>query len=462
MESCDSPPDWSDDSDVSSHEMNAQTSRPLATELPASAAGEGGATSAVGDEASVQMFSAEVKKEKTEEEPEHKSAERWKKRRKMVLAWLNEKEDGKKTQKDKKQTQKDGKKEKRHAKEKEKSKKQKGADNKKQKKEGRNKIEVKKEGRNKIEVKPKEENAKRTTTENHSAVGDKKRRTTSENQSAVGDKKKSTITLTPPNDEVIVASRCWACWLAGSALWRKIGQESAERGSVVGCGTEPYFFEFSFFDKASDGLLRNHNYWVSALKTRLRSESARSATGCLLDSVSQRPCLRRTLSSTGRAFTHNPCYDMLGLLTKYNWEFRHPCPKKCIYSSNLDVWHKVAEEKIDSDLLAHFSASQFQVDVEELRESPIWDKEDVDWTAWGSSMIVPAMDWTSASTSAIGDKCFYVRKVLSINFPGLCCMLQKYHTADEIEEAWLHMPLVKRGKANRGSSSGQRMKQIFG
>ena len=94
MESCDSPPDWSDDSDVSSHEMNAQTSRPLATELPASAAGEGGATSAVGDEASVQMFSAEVKKEKTEEEPEHKSAERWKKRRKMVLAWLNEKEDG--------------------------------------------------------------------------------------------------------------------------------------------------------------------------------------------------------------------------------------------------------------------------------------------------------------------------------------------------------------------------------
>ena len=89
MESCDSPPDWSDDSDVSSHEMNAQTSRPLATELPASAAGEGGATSAVGDEASVQMFSAEVKKEKTEEEPEHRS----------TLAWLNEKEDGKKRRK---------------------------------------------------------------------------------------------------------------------------------------------------------------------------------------------------------------------------------------------------------------------------------------------------------------------------------------------------------------------------
>ena len=72
--------DYESDSDE-----DAQTSRPLAAELPASASGEGGATSARGHEASEQKFIAEVENEKSEHI------------RSTALAWLNEKGDANKT-----------------------------------------------------------------------------------------------------------------------------------------------------------------------------------------------------------------------------------------------------------------------------------------------------------------------------------------------------------------------------
>ena len=209
----------------------------------------------------------------------------------------------------------------------------------------------------------------------------------------------------------------------------------------------------SVFDGANvDSFSRHYNFWSASLKEILRSGST---VGRLLESIPRRP----TLLSTGRPlassnFSHNPCYDMLGLLLKYNLEFRRACPKKQI-KSDLDVWSKVAEATMESDWFSFFTSAQFQVPVEELRESTIWDKTDVDWTAWISSMIAPAWSGSSAA-SAIGDKCFYVRKVLTISFPALCVMLQQFHTATEIEQAWLRMPLVKLRKANRGSAGGRR------
>ena len=122
-----------------------------------------------------------------------------------------------------------------------------------------------------------------------------------------------------------------------------------------------------------------------------------------MESVPPRPCPQhgRPLAST--TVVHNAKYDMLGLVSKYSLEFRRACPKKSI-NSDLDVWSKVAEATMESDWFSYFTSAQFQVPVEELRESTIWDKTDVDWTAWRSSMIAPALGGTSAA-SAIGDKC---------------------------------------------------------
>lgn len=61
-------------------------------------------------------------------------------------------------------------------------------------------------------------------------------------------------------------------------------------------------------------------------------------------------------------------------------------------------------------------------------------------------MLVPTM-----ARSAVGDVFFhYVREVLAISFPAFCWMLRDDHTADEIETAWVYMPLVRPGKSNRG------------
>ena len=84
---------------------------PLAAELPASASGEGGATSARGHEASVQTFTAEAENEKS------------KLVRGSTLAWLSEKGDAKQNEEMKKHKEKSRQKEKGCVEEKDKSKK---------------------------------------------------------------------------------------------------------------------------------------------------------------------------------------------------------------------------------------------------------------------------------------------------------------------------------------------------
>ena len=87
-----------------------------------------------------------------------------------------------------------------------------------------------------------------------------------------------------------------------------------------------------------------------------------------------------------------------------------------------------------------------------LPGTQIWDQ--ADWFAWEkakSSMIVPMKD----GASAVGD---FGRTVVTTSFHALCWLLGDFHTADEIEEAWERMPLVKmaRGKDKyRGVKGGR-------
>ena len=76
-------------------------------------------------------------------------------------------------------------------------------------------------------------------------------------------------------------------------------------------------------------------------------------------------------------------------------------------------------------------ASAPQLDLEAWRKQP-------------SSMVVPTR------TTGI----FFVRSVLAIGFPGLCLLLKDFNSVEEIQHAWLQMPIVTPKKPNRGTAAG--------
>ena len=67
-----------------------------------------------------------------------------------------------------------------------------------------------------------------------------------------------------------------------------------------------------------------------------------------------------------------------------------------------------------------------------------------EWTKHPSSLVVPTV-----TTGKI-----FVRSVLAICFPGLCLILKDFNSVEEIEHAWLQMPIVKPKKPNRGTAAG--------
>ena len=170
----------------------------------------------------------------------------------------------------------------------------------------------------------------------------------------------------------------------------------------------------------------------------------------LLESVPRRPLATDGPSATAPRLVDNPRGQMLGLLAKYNWQFRRPYPQRgnVLRLDQLDGWRPVATDRLDANQVQIFSGHQYHIDLREFRETFIWAQENVDWTAAvgaPSSMLVP---------TTVGYH--YVRTVTGICFPSLCWVLRRYHTAEEIETAWLHMPLLRPGKSNRGTQGRQK------
>ena len=59
---------------------------------------------------------------------------------------------------------------------------------------------------------------------------------------------------------------------------------------------------------------------------------------------------------------------------------------------------------------------------------------------------------------AVGGK-YYVRTVLATIFPAFCHLFGNEFSAYELESAWLNMPLVKRSKPKRGTTSSSAKKR---
>ena len=154
---------------------------------------------------------------------------------------------------------------------------------------------------------------------------------------------------------------------------------------------------------------------------------------------------------------------MVGVVTKYSWQFRRPFPQHC--NVDLDTWQKAPWHTLAS------AAGSIQVEicsrpeymllcVDELRETAMWLQENVDWKglrAAPGSMLIPTMRVPESAPAAVPEApYYYVRSVLTISFPALCWMLRHYHTAEEIHEAWLNMPIVKPGTSNRAPRNSNR------
>ena len=144
----------------------------------------------------------------------------------------------------------------------------------------------------------------------------------------------------------------------------------------------------------------------------------------------------------------SPANNMKGMLSKYNWEMRHPFPVKC---GTLDSWTE-SQANLDSALLHQFQSGDFDIAKDNLTHTTIFERKDVDWASWawagtsiGSSMLVPV----SVGDSAVGE--YLCRSVTTVCFPAFCYLLGTHFTAAAIETAWLKLPLVKPLRKNRGT-----------
>ena len=145
--------------------------------------------------------------------------------------------------------------------------------------------------------------------------------------------------------------------------------------------------------------------------------------------------------------------ELVGLLAKYNLQYRRPAPIKL---TMLDNWTLSPANNIPVDVVKLFTSEPYHVDVNELRHTHVWQQGNVDWDRWNkqpSSLPVPVLP-VDKLPSAVGEIKYYVRCVTTTTFPALCFLLGKDFSARDIEAAWLQLPIVKSGKKNRGSHGG--------
>ena len=197
-------------------------------------------------------------------------------------------------------------------------------------------------------------------------------------------------------------------------------------------------------------LKTNFDYWNSFMKETCFQDVG----SCLFKKIPEKPPKKSwplAASASGETVT-----QFRGMLTKYNYEYRRPFLGEAFIPS-LDTWklEDCRPQEID-DRLQFLSSNWFRVPMKNIWHSAnkAWDRVAVDckaaialdWDEWEknpSSLVVP--------TTKPG--IYFVRTVLAIGFAALCLLLRDLNSAQEIEEAWLKMPIVKPKKTNRGTSS---------
>ena len=195
---------------------------------------------------------------------------------------------------------------------------------------------------------------------------------------------------------------------------------------------------------------RNYKAWTAEIKNSLKKDP--EAWSKLLEDVPGRP----SASCKGG----NAADDMLGLIAKFNWQYKRPTPNEFAL---VDTWAKSRQALTPEHLQFFIYSRNFDIDQDEFRHTHMWAEKEVDWNAWhsnaggdaalgawtGSSMLVPA---SLPSRSAVGERKYYERSVTTICFPAFCFLLRAHFTAVQISDAWLKLPLVMKGKKNRGSN----------
>ena len=139
------------------------------------------------------------------------------------------------------------------------------------------------------------------------------------------------------------------------------------------------------------------------------------------------------------------------MMSKYNCQYRRPSPHNF---TMLDTWIQTLMTNIPPVERKLFLSELYNISLDDLQYTYVWDKPDVDWVLWAdapSSMLVPVF-------SAVGEQEYICRSVTTTNFPAFCYLLGEWFTAAEIEKAWLQLPLVKAGKKSRGTSGSKSKK----
>ena len=239
---------------------------------------------------------------------------------------------------------------------------------------------------------------------------------------------------------------------ASSSLWGALAQETQQPGTIAGLGTlcnEPVFFTINVYasETHEETLARHSNAWVNGFKELLAAAEGDWKT--LLADVPGRPWradLRRPSASV-------EADNFLGLMSKYNLQYRRPAPNNL---TMLDNWTLSLAKNIPDYVVKLLTSERYHVDVLELRHTHVWQQCTVDWKSWReqpSSMLISVVS-VETSASAVGEIKYYTRSVTTTTFLAFCYLLGKQFSARDIEAAWLELPVVKPGKQNRGASGG--------
>ena len=173
---------------------------------------------------------------------------------------------------------------------------------------------------------------------------------------------------------------------------------------------------------------------------------------------------RPLAARSGVELTPNKIASFKGMLGKYNYEYRRPFVGDLF--PELDSWTMTFRDTPSMtfrDRLDYLRGHFFHVEEQEVYAfaTKAYKKQVADgvfagvelcWKEWEkspSSLVVP--------TTVPG--MFFVRSVLATNFACLCEILKELNTTEEIETAWLKMPIVKPVKKNRGTNGGRRNNQ---
>jgi len=208
--------------------------------------------------------------------------------------------------------------------------------------------------------------------------------------------------------------------------------------SAVGDRVSTYWsstFHFAYWSFTLEKLVAHYNRCLAEMKDYINSSRD---MGRLLDDVPSRPTAWES-----RPLATNRRYEFLGLLAKYNLEYRRPFPQDR-NARPLDLWHMRKGEAGQAELVDRMMAPDFRVPDFAWETLSWWD---VKWDAPRSSMLVPLK-------SAFGDPPMAIfREVLGVPFPCFAFINRESFTAAQIEEAWQKLPILRRGKGTRGTST---------